>query len=234
MSVATGGGKRSQRSTRADGEQTRARILEAAGTLFAGAGYADTTSKTVAAAAGVDLASINYHYGSRSGLYQAVLVEAHRRVVNVDDLQQLLGSSPAPADMLRWFITRLVDTAQDQSSWHTRIFARELLAPSANLQALYEVDLQPKLAVVLQMFSAISGLPVGDPALLRCMISVAAPCMLLLVAGGGGVPGPAQAVAGMPREVLVEHFHRFALAGLQAVGRADPPHHLLVQPAGEP
>ena len=65
------------RVLRADGEVTRSRILEAAGELIALHGFAETPSKAIATQAGVDLASINYHFGSRGGLYQAVLIEAH-------------------------------------------------------------------------------------------------------------------------------------------------------------
>ena len=55
------------RGTRADGELTRTRILETAGQLFAAHGFAATPSKAIAAQAEVDLASINYHFGSRNG-----------------------------------------------------------------------------------------------------------------------------------------------------------------------
>ena len=86
----------SARASRTDGEATRARILQAAGELFGSRGFAETTSKAVAAHAGVDLASINYHFGSRSGLYQATLIEAHRRLFTVDALSQLVHA-PLPA-----------------------------------------------------------------------------------------------------------------------------------------
>lgn len=61
------------REARKDGEATRLRILEAAGELCATLGFGETSNKAVAAKAEVDLASINYHFGSRNGLYQAVL-----------------------------------------------------------------------------------------------------------------------------------------------------------------
>ena len=67
------------RGLRSDGEATRTRILEAAGELFATTGYAETSNKAIAAHAQVDLASINYHFGNRSDLYQAVLTEADRK-----------------------------------------------------------------------------------------------------------------------------------------------------------
>lgn len=207
-----------RRSTRTDGELTRARILEAAGPLFATTGYAETASKTVAAAAGVDLASINYHFGSRSGLYQAVLVEAHRRIISLDDLQRIVDGELPAHQKLAWCIDSLIEAAMDNHGWHARIFARELLAPSSNLKTLFEEDLQPKFAIIRRILGEVTGIPADDPAVLRSMINIAAPCLMLLVAGNG-LPGPAQQVLRMPRQELSAHLHRFAFAGLEAIGR---------------
>lgn len=207
-----------RRSTRTDGELTRTRILEAAGPLFAATGYAETTSKTIAAEAGMDLASINYHFGSRSGLYQAVLSEAHRRVISLDDLQQIVDSALPAREKLRRCIDSLIEAAIGNDGWHARIFAREFLAPSSNLHVLYREDLQPKYAIIRRILSEITGIPEDDPALPRCMISIAAPCLMLLIAGNG-MPGPAQQVLRMPRQELTSHLHSFAFAGLEAIGR---------------
>lgn len=206
------------RGTRADGEQTRGRILEAAGPLFAAHGYAETTSKAIAEQAGVDLASINYHFTSRSGLYQAVLTEAHGRVVQLEALQMLADSSLPPTAKVTRVIDVLIDTALNNDGWHARILARELLAPSSHLKVLFDTVGQPKFAVVARILSEASGIPLGDPALLRCMVSIAAPCLMLLVAGNG-LPGPAQQVRQMPREQVAGHMHCFALAGLEAIGQ---------------
>ena len=210
---------KASRGTRADGEQTRARILEAAAALFAAHGYAETTGKAIAEQAGVDLASINYHFGSRSGLYQAVLAEAHGRVIQLEALQQLAESSLAPAAKVMRLIDALIDTALSDGGWHARILTRELLAPSSHLPVLLETVGQPKFALVGRILSEVTGIPEGDPALLRCMVSVGAPCLMLLVAGYG-LPGPARQVRAMPRDEIVAHMHRFALGGLEAVGRA--------------
>ncbi len=59
------------RPMRGDGEQTRARIIETAGHLMAENGFAQTTSKSICEAAQVNMAAINYYFGSREGLYIA-------------------------------------------------------------------------------------------------------------------------------------------------------------------
>ena len=162
----------SARTSRTDGEATRARILQAAGELFGSRGFAETTSKAVAAHAGVDLASINYHFGSRSGLYQATLIEAHRRLFTVDALSQLVHAPLPASERLRILMTQLVSQATS------------------------------------------------------CMFSVGAPCIMMLIARRE-LPGPLHELRHMQPDVLVDHLHRFAMAGLAAIRasltpRADP------------
>ncbi|MEJ2442856.1 MAG: TetR/AcrR family transcriptional regulator [Exilibacterium sp.] len=48
------------------------RILEAAGVLFAERGFAETSLRTITSTAGVNLAAVNYHFGSKKELIQAV------------------------------------------------------------------------------------------------------------------------------------------------------------------
>lgn len=217
-SEAKRGGKRIQatRATRTDGELTRMRILDAAGQLFSTGGYAETTSKAVAEHAGVDLASINYHFGSRAGLYRAVLVDAHGRLVSLDDLQNIAAQDlPAP-DKLRQVFEVLLQSVAKRSDLHVQLFAREVLAPSTNLRAIFATALAPKVAIVVRILSQITGIAEDDPALSRCLISTVAPCLMLLVANRR-MPGPIGRLAGMSTRELVDHVHTYTLGGLQAI-----------------
>jgi TetR/AcrR family transcriptional regulator, regulator of cefoperazone and chloramphenicol sensitivity len=207
---------KSQRSLRTDGEATRARILETAGRLFAAQGYAEATSKEIASEADVDLASINYHFGSRSGLYLAVLAEAHRRFVSLADLSRLSESGLPPGQQLAALLEGLVESATQQEGWHARVLAREMVSPSSHLQTLFKKELLPKLAVIKHIISQITAIPEDDPALLRCLLNVAAPCLMLLMIGHS-LPGPIAQVARMPRPVLVKHLHDFTMAGLAEI-----------------
>ncbi|MBT80108.1 MAG: TetR family transcriptional regulator [Alteromonadaceae bacterium] len=54
-------------------KDTKKRILDAAETLFAEQGYAQTSMRAITARADVNLASVNYHFGSKKNLIQAVL-----------------------------------------------------------------------------------------------------------------------------------------------------------------
>ncbi len=52
---------------------TKDRILDAAESLFMEHGFEATSLRSITAAAGVNLAAVNYHFGSKEELFQAVL-----------------------------------------------------------------------------------------------------------------------------------------------------------------
>lgn len=207
------------RGLRSDGEATKTRILEAAGELFAATGYAETSNKDIAARAQVDLASINYHFGNRSGLYQAVLAAAYGQLPGVANLRQLVGSESPPESKLRVLIEQLVAQAmQEPQAWQLRVFAREVLAPSSHLLVLFQDEALPKMLLVKQLLSEITGIPAEDPAVTRCQVSVITPCLMLLV-GGRTFPGPLKEVFQMPSQAIASHLYQFAMGGLGAIAR---------------
>src|ERR1700758_1105142 len=55
------------------GQETRGRILEAALELFAASGFEGASTRTIAERAGVNLPAIQYYFGSKEGLYRAVV-----------------------------------------------------------------------------------------------------------------------------------------------------------------
>ena len=75
----------SARRPREDGNATRQKIIEVAGTLFAEKGYAETSSKEITERAGTNIAAVNYHFGSREKLYIAVLDEASGNLLYAQD-----------------------------------------------------------------------------------------------------------------------------------------------------
>src|SRR6476469_1535495 len=64
-----------QRRQRADGAEARERLLHAALRLFAEHGYAKTSTRDIAKAADINIASIKYYFGDKAGLYRAVFTE---------------------------------------------------------------------------------------------------------------------------------------------------------------
>ncbi len=63
--------------------ETRREILQAAGEAFAACGFVGATTRVVAARAGVNVATLHYHFGSKEGLYRAVLENASKGALPV-------------------------------------------------------------------------------------------------------------------------------------------------------
>lgn len=209
---------RPQRNPRPDGDATRARIIEAAGELFGDLGFAETTSKAIAARAEVDIASINYHFTNRDGLYESVLAEAHRRLVSIEELDAIIRSNEPAAMRLRRLIELIVARSMGKRGWNAHVLARELLSPTSHLDVLFEDEMPPKFHRVTALFAEITGMPPNDPALVRCAVSTGAPCAVLFLMER--IPNPlVNQLLQMSHETLVDHLHTFAMGGLEAIRR---------------
>ncbi|MFQ5670173.1 MAG: TetR/AcrR family transcriptional regulator [Acidobacteriota bacterium] len=71
-----------------DDKETDQRILDAAEALFARHGFAATSLRSITAAAGVNLAAVHYHFGSKDSLIEAVF-SRRLRPVNRERLRLL-------------------------------------------------------------------------------------------------------------------------------------------------
>ena len=58
--------------------ETVERILDAAEQLFAEKGFAETSLRLITSKAGVNLAAVNYHFGSKKALIQAGSAPSNR------------------------------------------------------------------------------------------------------------------------------------------------------------
>ena len=56
---------------RGDGPAARQRLLGEAVRLFAQQGFARTSTRTIAQAAGVNISAISYYFGDKEGLYRS-------------------------------------------------------------------------------------------------------------------------------------------------------------------
>ena len=128
--------------------ETVERILDAAEQLFAEKGFAETSLRLITSRAEVNLAAVNYHFGSKKALIQAVFSrflgpysqslerELDRRQANpeykasLEELLELLvehalATKPRIGDDLSVFM-RLLGLAFSQSQGHLRKYLEEV------------------------------------------------------------------------------------------------------------
>ncbi len=94
------------------GEETRERVLEAALETFSHDGYDGTTVRTICEAAGVSVGVINYHWGSKEQLWQAVCEMCRQRVLEIFSSAPSIDLSTDSG--LRDFLGRVFDALADE------------------------------------------------------------------------------------------------------------------------
>jgi AcrR family transcriptional regulator len=82
----------------AERTSSRERILAEATRLFAEHGYEATSTRAIAEAVGLNIATIAYHVGSKADLYREVMQRAHRaqRELVTRAARELAGCDPTP------------------------------------------------------------------------------------------------------------------------------------------
>ncbi len=118
---------------------TRERILDAAERLFMAHGYEGTSMRQITGEAAVNLAAVNYHFGSKESLMQEVfrrrldwLNEERLRVLN--EMELAAGDNPLkPSQIVDGFFGTLLRMADDEARGGVtflRLLGRTLTDPS--------------------------------------------------------------------------------------------------------
>jgi AcrR family transcriptional regulator len=130
---------------------TRERIIKAASRAFALNGYEGASIRTIVAEADVNQAAINYHFGSKEGLYRAVLETALNALMS-EDLPQKPGKLSREAQ-LRQFVRRQLRpmTAHDELSDYVRIFGWETLKPTVLFRKFMAREAAPFFAAATEL-----------------------------------------------------------------------------------
>jgi AcrR family transcriptional regulator len=123
--------------------ETRTRILDAAEELFMQHGFEGTSMRQLTSKAGVNLAAVNYHFGSKDALIEAVF---RRRLDPMNAarsaaLQALEDVSPAPSPeaIIRAFIgesLRMIEDSRSGGRNFIRLLGRTYTEPSKPIRVL--------------------------------------------------------------------------------------------------
>ena len=138
---------------RMDGRETEEKIIKCAGQLIAEKGFASVTSKEICRAAGVNLAAVNYHFGSRDGLYLAVLENVQQYLVELQQLIDLYESDLTPRQKMEKLIDFLAGNAFRKNEWQISVWVREVMNPSPMLEKIFQKEALPKISVIIKIFS---------------------------------------------------------------------------------
>jgi len=125
--------------------ETRTRILEAAEELFMQHGFGGTSMRQLTAKAGANLAAVNYHFGSKDALIEAVFRRRldpmnAGRIAELDRLEREAGGRPlAPEAIIRAFVgasLRMIEDAKCGGRNFIRLLGRTYTDPQKQIRSL--------------------------------------------------------------------------------------------------
>jgi len=127
---------------------TRNKIIKAAARIFAENGYDGASIRSIVAKADVNQAAINYHFGSKEGLYRAVLQMALQALQEADGSPPPLDAEAGRDAALRAFVGRQLQPmlGRDELSHYLRIFNRETVRPPPAFRKFRGEEAGPYLA----------------------------------------------------------------------------------------
>lgn len=152
--------------------EIRVRLIEAAGEVFAEQGFHSATVRDICQRAGANIAAVNYHFGSKEKLYEAVLHYAHRRSFQHATREQL--QEGPPEERLRLFIRGLLKGILDHGSpaWLHQLMSREMMQPTPGLDILIEHEIRPRSQMVRAIIREIVGPKLSEHEIWLCCFSI--------------------------------------------------------------
>jgi AcrR family transcriptional regulator len=198
---------------------TRERILGVAETLFARHGFAGASLRQVTAAAKVNLAAVNYHFGSKESLIEEVF---RRRLdeLNRQRLDALAAVLAKPGhvleDVLDAFIRPALEHSMDRAGG--AVFVRVLARAYAEHDERLRRFLSDNYGHVLREFAAAFAplLPQLDREELYWRLDIVSGALTYAMADFGMIKRRASTPEETHRERTAVHLVRFAAAGLRA------------------
>jgi len=125
-------------------DDTRTKLLDAAGQVFAESGFQAATVREICARAGVNIALVNYYFGDKLELYTEVL----RHSVGASGkgiIKQALGSTARPEQAFRELIHAMLLRVckAERPGWHFRLMMHEFAQPTPAMASVINETMLP-------------------------------------------------------------------------------------------
>ena len=202
-------------------DDTRQRLISAAGEVFAENGFRSATVREICAKAQANVAAINYYFGDKMGLYIEAVQAAHCGGPDIMKPYWNPGDI-SPQDKLRLFIRRWLEHFLDEHrpSWHTQLMLREMAEPTEACAKLVEAFIRPMADTLHDILNELvpSHLSLEQRWLIG--FSIVGQCLFYKVHRPA-----AELLMGLENyrkldlDLLADHIARFSLA---ALGRGEP------------
>jgi AcrR family transcriptional regulator len=198
-------------------DDTKTKILVAAGPVFADKGYQAATVREICQLADVNLASVNYYFGDKQQLYDEAVRTAHQLCIAQVPMPDWPANASAEiklAGFIRTMYTRMVGS--QSAPWQTRLMMREVLDPTETCRQMVDDYFRPHFAMLLDILRELLGDDLPLHRLQQIGFSVVGQCLYYRVAGDvvTMMVGDAQRKEHFTIGQVAEHITQLTLSAL--------------------
>jgi len=204
---------------RKDGRERKKHLLEAATRVFAKKGFRDTTVLEICEAADSNVASVNYYFGSKEGLYAQIWKRAFEKSFSNHPARTNADvDAPAP-ERLKNQIKAILDSVLGSGAdgYIGQILLMELTNPTEAIQMVKREAIDPLRGRMLAIMRELLGQNATNRQLAFCGMSVAHQCLGFSFKKGTLPPIFQNDDKEEFIKALAEHIYTFSMAGISAV-----------------
>jgi len=153
---------------------TQERILSAATEVFAEQGFHKTTIREICSRAGVNVASVNYHFGSKENLYREVCLHALGLSARSQNHGRHLPEEMlSPEEQLERFIHSFLCEILDQSTnvHASKIMVWEMNEPSGIFDVIVTDIIKPHHERLCAIVAALLGQRADEELIKQCVLA---------------------------------------------------------------
>jgi AcrR family transcriptional regulator len=204
--------------------ETRQRLLQAAGSLFAERGFKNTSVRDICEMAGANVAAVNYHFRDKLGLYKEVIGTVAAAMDRGKQEAMDTGEGGTPEERLRSYIRHTVRRVLgEEKSWLVDLMSREMAEPTPAFRLIVERGIIPSGQRLARLVSEVCGLPADDPRTQFCAGMVHAQCFFF----SSGKPvlkymSPSLEFTPKYIDEIARQIAEFSLAGIHALAQQRP------------
>lgn len=152
---------------------TRAKLVDAAGVVFAESGYQGATVREICARAGVNIALVNYYFGDKLELYAEVLRESIGSLRNeIKALESGLPPEAAARDLIHATLQRMFRAGRP--GWHYQLMVHEIAQPTPAMENVINETMKPLYNRFRGLIGVMLALPPDHDKVRLCTHSVIA------------------------------------------------------------
>ena len=202
---------------------TKSRLLEAAGQVFAEVGFKAATIREICQRASANVAAVNYHFGDKEGLYRAVLdfsanCALEKYPIGGGELPELCAKDRLRV-FIRTYLSRLLD--EGRPAWHGKLIAREMMEPTQALAILADTFARPQYHRLRGIISELLGPAASAEDLRRCAASIVGQCIFYKQCRPMiQVLMPEQGYDEASLGVLAGHIFEFSIGAIESIRMA--------------